>query len=169
MNFKIFSITVLCCVSFLGNANNFYPEKLAQKMVRIVLKDKNITLKEKIEVPQDNVNGKRSYVIYSFLKNENKEKFFAIFTQAVGRYDPFDYVVITSNKFAVVKVRVLKYRSEHGGEIASKKWLKQFENYTSGALRYKKEISALSGATISAGSIVDDIPKVLEILKRSCE
>jgi len=70
--------------------------------------------------------------------------------------------------FAVEKIKVLKYRSEHGGEIASKKWLEQFENYSKGELRYKKEISALSGATISANSIVEDIPKVLKILKISC-
>ena len=89
-------------------------------------------------------------------------------TQAKGRYDYFDYLVVVSNHFEVQRVSILKYRSEYGGEIASKKWLRQFENYASGELRYKKEISALSGATISANSLVEDIPKVLKILKYSC-
>ena len=66
------------------------------------------------------------------------------------------------------KIRILKYRSEHGGEIKSRKWLSQFENYTAEKpIRYKKEISALSGATLSATGLVDDVPKVLTILQES--
>lgn len=85
----------------------------------------------------------------------------------MGRFDLFDYLLVTSEDFTIKKVKILKYRSEHGGEIASKKWLAQFENYSSGGLQYGRDISSLSGATISGSSLVNDIPKALNILKNS--
>lgn len=148
-------------------AADFYDEKQALKMVKTALKEKEIILLEKVDV--SNLFEKTEpVVIYRFSRAKGND-FCAIFTQAKGRYEMFDYLVIVNHEFAIEKISILKYRSEHGGEIASKKWLKQFENYSSGELRYKKEISALSGATISANSIVADILKVLKILKSNCD
>ena len=166
MSVKIITLLILIPFSFIVSANDFYPEKLAIKSVKSILKNKNISLIEKVEVLEN--SKKESLTIYRFVNHENNKKFFALFTQAEGRYDRFDYLIIINSDLVIQKVDVLKYRSQHGGEIASKKWLRQFENYSSGELRYKKEISALSGATISANSIVDDVPKVLKILKLSC-
>ncbi|NQU54954.1 MAG: FMN-binding protein [Bacteroidetes bacterium] len=167
MKILIFSIVFLLLTgSFQSSADDFYPEMLALKMVKIALKEKDISLVGKIETAASNV--KTNPVEIYRISRTNGEDFYAVFTQAQGRYEMFDYLVAVNLDFTIEKIRVLKYRSEHGGEIASKKWLSQFENYASGELRYKKEISALSGATISAGSIVADIPKVLKILKDSC-
>ncbi|MDX1285586.1 MAG: FMN-binding protein, partial [Draconibacterium sp.] len=129
-----------------------------------VLKDKNISMDQSIEI-EDSIDPERQLVVYRFNYTKNGELFYTVFTHSKGRYNPFDYILILSEDLTIRMVRILKYRSEFGGEIASKKWLRQFENYSSGELRYKKEISALSGATISAKSIVDDIPKVLNILR----
>lgn len=167
MKTVIFSLVYfLLTVSFQSSASDFYPEKQALKMVKIALKEKGATLVEKMEIT-DGLGKTEPIVVYRFSRFEGND-FYAIFTQASGRYEKFDYLVAVTLKFTIEQVKVLKYRSEHGGEIASKKWLRQFENYSSGELRYKKEISALSGATISANSIVADVPKVLKILKTNC-
>jgi Na+-translocating ferredoxin:NAD+ oxidoreductase RnfG subunit len=166
MKTLIFSIVIVFAISANGFADDFYSEKLALKMVKIALKEKDITLVKEVNVTDG--FGKNEPVVVYLLSRADDSKFYAVFTQSQGRYEMFDYLLAVNDKFAIEKVRVLKYRSEHGGEIASRKWLTQFENYASGELRYKKEISALSGATISANSIVTDIPKVLKILKDSC-
>lgn len=150
-----------------GEVKDFYPEKQAVKMVKIALKEKDISFQEKLLATE--TLGKEEPVIIYKLKRNDGTNFYAVFTQASGRYDPFDYLLTVSENFIIEKVRVLKYRSEHGGEIASRKWLRQFENYSSGDLLYKKDISALSGATVSAGSITKDIPLVMKILKRNCK
>lgn len=160
-------IYFLLAVTLKVVAAEFYPEKQALRMVEIALKEKNILLVEKIDAV-DFFGKTEPVVIYRIGRIEGDD-FYAVFTQASGRYEKFDYLIAVNLKFAIEKVRVLKYRSEHGGEIASRKWLGQFENYASGELRYKKEISALSGATISANSIVADVPKVLKILKSNCD
>ncbi len=159
-------LTLIFSITNRSISDDFYSEKKALKMVKNALKEKNINIVEIVDVKYS--SGKQEPVkIYRISKVE-ADDFYAVFTQAKGRYDFFDYLIIANLEFTIEKVKVLKYRSEHGGEIASKKWLMQFENYSSGNLRYKKEISALSGATISANSIVADIPKVLKILKSSC-
>ena len=159
-------VTLLLTITFQSNALEFYPEKQALRMVKIALKEKDVTLVEKVDV-SDFLGRTYPLVVYRFSKVVGDD-FYAVFTQAKGRYDMFDYLIAVNLEFAIKKIRVLKYRSEHGGEVASKKWLEQFENYSSGELRYKKEISALSGATISANSIVADVPKVLKILRNNC-
>ncbi|MCF6331960.1 MAG: FMN-binding protein [Draconibacterium sp.] len=167
MKILFFSIVPLLLIGGIqSSAEEFYPEKQALKMVKIALKEKDITLVEKVDVTD--FFGKTDIVVIYRIRRIGGDDFYAVFTQATGRYEKFDYLITVNLDFAIEKIRVLKYRSEHGGEIASKKWLEQFKNYSSGELRYKKEISALSGATISANSIVEDIPKVLKILKNSC-
>lgn len=150
--------------SFGTVTGEFYSEKEAARIVKSVLKDKDITVSEKWE--KDNLTGERTFlIVYKLEETGSAPTGYAVFTQAKGRYDMFDYLLILSKDFTVQKVNIVKYRSERGGEIASKKWLTQFENYSSGELRYGKDISALSGATISASSITSDIPVVIKMLK----
>lgn len=165
MRILIFLTALILNVSGIS-LNEFYPEKQALKMVQIALKEKDVEFVQKMVV-NERFDKTEPVEIYKFRKNDGVE-FYAVFTQSMGRYDYFDYLMAVSLEFEVEKIRVLKYRSEHGGEIKSKKWLEQFENYSTGELRYKKEISALSGATMSAKSIVADIPRVLKILINSC-
>ena len=168
MKTLVFSIGIVLFVAVFQNSSiEFYPEKQALKSVKSALKEKDVLLVEQLEVISD-VLKEEPMTIYCFEK-AGGEKIYAVFAQACGRHDNFDYLMIADVNYSIEKVKVLKYRSEHGGEIASKRWLRQFENYSSGELRYKKEISALSGATISANALVADIPKVLKILKESVE
>ena len=169
MFLKYFTVIVLVAFACLfANAAEFYPLTKAEKLVRSALKEKDIKIIGEVEVNEANSNN-RNIVIYRCSRNDGGDEFYAVFTHAKGRYDMFDYVLIANMEFVINKIKVVKYRSEHGGEIASKKWLQQFENYSSGDLYYEDQISALSGATISAMSITRDIPKTLKILKNSCK
>lgn len=168
MKVLIFSVlSLLLSATFKSSAEEFYPEQEALKMVKIALKEKDIALVKKVDVAD--FFEKTDFVVIYRISRIGGDDFYAVFAQAAGRYEKFDYMITVNLDFAIEKIRVLKYRSEHGGEITSKKWLQQFENYSSGELRYKKEISALSGATMSAKSLTADVPRVLKILKKSCE
>lgn len=81
----------------------------------------------------------------------------------------FDFIVLFSTDFTIKKSKVLIYREEHGKQIGSQRWLKQFiglsldDNPT-----YGENIDAISGATISASSMtkaVGDVLKSIKILK----
>jgi Na+-translocating ferredoxin:NAD+ oxidoreductase RnfG subunit len=85
-------------------------------------------------------------------------------TSAKGRYDHFDYAVFYSPELEVVGVKVTVYRSTHGAAICQKKWLGQFKGYAGGDLAIGKEIDAISGASISAQSMVDDMQRCFTLM-----
>ena len=93
---------------------------------------------------------------------------YVLTTSAMGRFDAFDYFIVYNEDFKVQSVRVVVYRSAHGSAICNKRWLRQFEGFGGETIVYGKDIQAVSGATISGGSIVEDIQrgsKVMEILR----
>jgi len=93
---------------------------------------------------------------------------YVLTTSAMGRFDAFDYFIIYNKELKVQSVRVVVYRSSHGSAICNKRWLKQFEGFGGETIVYGKDIQAVSGATISGGSIVEDVrraSKLMEILK----
>ena len=104
----------------------------------------------------------------------NEENFFKIYKdqlllgyyylgKAFGKADYFDFIVIFDKDLIVSKIKVLVYREGHGGEIASKRWLKQFKGKTRDEhLIYQKDIAAISGATISAKSMTKEVNKLLK-------
>jgi len=60
----------------------------------------------------------------------------------------------------------LIYREDYGGEIGSKRWLKQFiGKKPSDKLRYEEDIIAISGATISANSMTNAMNQFLQNLE----
>jgi len=80
-------------------------------------------------------------------------------TSAMGRYDYFDYSIIYSEDLAVMAVLVTTYRSSHGAGICSKGWLKQFRGYQGEEISLGKDIDSISGATLSATSMVEDMKR----------
>lgn len=165
MKLKFVLLYILAIALFEAQGKDFYPQNRAEKLVRMVLKDGTVSIINEIAI--ENAAVKELPLVVYECTREESGTFYAVLTQAKGRYDRFDYLLILNAAKSIERVRVLKYRSEHGGEIGSKKWLKQFENYSSGELRYKHEISAISGATLSAKSITNDIRLVMEIVLAS--
>ena len=77
--------------------------------------------------------------------------------------DDFDYVVIFDRGLIVKKIKILAYREDYGGEITSKRWLRQFAGLTGvDEIKYGTDIKAISGATISAVSMTDAVNDLLK-------
>ena len=76
----------------------------------------------------------------------------------------FDFLVLFDNDLIIIKSKVLIYREEYGGEIGSKRWLKQFvgKSATSPELKYNQNIIPISGATISVRSMTQAINDLLQ-------
>lgn len=106
----------------------------------------------------------------------NKEGFFKVssneaclgyyyYSQAPSKTAVFDYLVVLDQQLIVKKIKILVYREDHGGEIGSKRWLKQFyESTPSAKFSYGRDIKAISGATISAESMTDAVNALLQDL-----
>ena len=77
-----------------------------------------------------------------------------------SKYDNFDFMVLLDCDNKVKLVRVLVYRENYGGELGSKRWLKQFIGMT----EPKPFVSAISGATISVNSMKFSINNLIKSL-----
>lgn len=91
---------------------------------------------------------------------------YAYVAKAPSKTAQFDYLVLLDKDLIVKKSKVLIYREEYGGEIGSKRWLKQFIGKTTDdSLKYGGNIMAISGATISVRSMTNAINNLLQSLK----
>ena len=103
----------------------------------------------------------------NFFKINNKEQLlgYVYIAQAPSKTAQFDYVVLLDKELVILKAKVLIYREDYGGEIGSKRWLKQFIGKThSDELKYGDNIMAISGATISVRSMTTAMNNLLQSL-----
>jgi Na+-translocating ferredoxin:NAD+ oxidoreductase RnfG subunit len=89
-----------------------------------------------------------------------------ILSDAPGRFDRFDLMVIADTLGTVKLIRILKYRSEFGSEITNKKWLQQFYTQGTGPFILRKNVDAVSGATYSSQGLVDEINAIRALIRK---
>ena len=100
------------------------------------------------------------------IKVDRKLLGYAYVSKAPSKTDEFDYLVLLDKNLTVLKAKVLIYREDYGGEIGSKRWLKQFIGKTQNdQLKYQEDIVAISGATISVRSITSAMDNLMQSLK----
>lgn len=150
------------------------PKQFVKKIDKEILNVFEISTysKEIVDIKEDirpslpmTFNNDNFYKIFS--KEELIGYFY--FGKAFGKADDFDFVVIFDEDLIIKKIKVLAYREDYGGEIGSKRWLKQFIGFgKEDSVLYSKDIKGISGATISAKSMtiaINDLLKSLEILQ----
>jgi len=161
---KFFYISILVFISSsFTNSNKI--EALIEKEVKNVFEV--TTYKKELLVIPTAVNETLPQKISdaNFYKIYNNQKLlgYYYFGQAYGKADYFDFIVIFDTDLIVSKVKILVYREDHGAEVGSKRWLNQFKGKVKGEnLTYQKDIAAISGATISAKSMTNEINKLLK-------
>jgi hypothetical protein len=70
--------------------------------------------------------------------------------KAKSKFDLFDFMVVFDTEGSIIRPSVLIYREDYGGEICSKRWLKQFIGLDSDSdMRLGHEVQNISGATMS--------------------
>lgn len=96
---------------------------------------------------------------------------YAFVDQAPSKTAKFDYLVVFDKDLIVKHSKVLIYREEYGGEIGSKRWLKQFLGMTSSdRVDHETNIDGIAGATISVRSMtnaMDDLLQTIGLLQEN--
>ena len=148
------------------------PDKIMKKADKVIAKYYEIEnfSKEIIEV-SDEINALTS-------SEFGKSNFFTIHSEknligygyigsAASKTANFDYLVLFDSDLIIIKSKVLIYREEYGGEIGSKRWLKQFngKSLASDEIIYGDNIVPISGATISVRSMTNSMNDLLKSIK----
>lgn len=126
---------------------------------------------EGVVVPQE-LQGKlpSDVTVLNFLKIQHAGNLlgYVYLDQAPSKTAEFDYLVIFDKELKIARTKVLVYREEYGGEIGSRRWLRQFTGKSKAS--ELNHIAAISGATISVRSMkkaVKDILASVEILQKN--
>lgn len=107
-----------------------------------------------IEINPQNSNGMISGELHTVVNLESELLGYLIFNTAPSKVDFFTYLTVFSTEGSIIQVSILEYRENYGGEIASKRFLKQYigkkaEHNT----KFSDKIAGISGATLSVNSL----------------
>ena len=164
-------ICVLICCALISFAF-MTPNRAEKKANKVISKfyetedfiKKNITFSEEIQqqLQSDFSQGN----LFEIIENETFLGY-GYMGNAKSKTATFDYLVLFDSDLIITKSTVLIYREEYGGEISSKRWLKQFigKNTTS-ELIYNDNIIPISGATISVKSMTNAVNDLLKSISK---
>ena len=76
--------------------------------------------------------------------------------KADDTYEVFEYIIIYDESMNILKIDISDYGGEYGYEICRAKWLRQFNGKSSG-FALEENIDGISGATVSATYLIDDV------------
>jgi len=137
------------------NLAKLWPEQIVTKKAVNLLSDKKKLLSFKL---YDNT-------VYKVLSNGQLVSY-AYLSKGFGKMNEFDYMIVFNKDLSILKVKILVYREEQGGEIGSSRWLKQFRGKSDPKnLKFGHDIQNISGATLSARSLTEDAKKVIRRMK----
>ncbi len=159
-------------VSAIG-AYSYLPDYLTKKMDRHLKKVFGDELIHREAMLPDSLNINHQLFEIS---NEDSIVGYSIISRALGcrlggcdkpsndsiGFEQFFYMTAFDAQKQVKKVRVLEYTSDHGYQVASKGWLRQFEGKDT--FEIGKNIDGISGATISAKSITSGVNQQVKII-----
>ena len=166
MKSLIYLLALFCLSSFTEIPKQH--EKKIHKEVLTVFEIESFE-KELVEIPSETkAQLSEEFNCNSFyrIKSGEEELGYFYFGKAPSKADDFDFVILFDPEFIIKKVKILTYREDYGGEISSKRWLRQFSGLSSESIvAYGDEIKGISGATISAVSMTNAVNDILENIK----
>ena len=113
---------------------------------------------KKIEISSgENVRGNTLIAWVSPKKN------IVFVDQALGKHEFVTYVVGINSAKKVQGIEILEYRETYGYQVRGDEWRKQFVGKTSASpLRLTKDITNISGATLSSSHITGGVRRILQ-------
>lgn len=127
--------------------------------------DFNLKAVEVTEAVNKDLPSKISGSNFFMIEHSGSQLGYVYLDKAPSKTAEFDYMVIFDSSLEIIHSKVLVYREEYGGEIGSKRWLKQFLGKTAGdRVCTKTNIDAISGATISVRSMTHSMDKLLQTI-----
>ena len=106
----------------------------------------------------------RDQIYYWTIKIDDKTHY-ALMDNTIGKTMPITFLIIFNENKEVIHSSIIKYREGYGGEISGRNWLAQFIGMQQDSLyKHGKEISGITGATLSVKSFTKGISKLSLLL-----
>lgn len=89
-----------------------------------------------------------------------KETAYLLLADGKGRTEPFRFYALLKADGSVLRVQVFEYNSTHGIQVTSTGWLNKLRVNANESLEYGRNVDAITGATISARSLISTLEEV---------
>lgn len=120
-----------------------------------------------VDLPKGSESKKvkaKTKIDFHFSVKDGKKIRVAMFDTQPGKWGPVEFVIALSPKGKVKKVKVMSYSEKRGRPVARAGFLRQFEGKTSkNKFIIGKDITGISGATISVKSVAFAVKKAIVI------
>ena len=139
-------------------------KKKVEKEIKKTFDVKDFTLNQLIidDITKQKLSKRINTTNFFIIESNTKILGYAYVDKAPSKTDEFDYLILLNKDLIIAKTKILVYREDYGGEIGSKRWLKQFiGKKATDNLQYEKDIIPISGATISALSMTNAVNSFL--------
>ena len=155
----------LCLLTTIGFGQE--PNASLVKKMRKVVAQSFSEGQLQLEPVSDQLNYTNGH-LYPILTTGQELLGYAFLGYAPSKTDTFDYLVVFDSEFIIKNIKVLVYREDYGGEIGSKRWLRQFIGKDPQTrFEYGQNIAAISGATISVQSMTRAVNSLLSNIHQS--
>lgn len=130
--------------------------------VKLIFVKYQIPQQDKIRIENDfQQRFFKDYVYLWKVYDGEKQIATAILDNVYGKSLPITFLVIFDLEGKIIDTEIVRYREQYGGAVQEKKWLKQFTGKSfDSQFKVGKDVSSISGATISAKSIAVGIKKL---------
>jgi Na+-translocating ferredoxin:NAD+ oxidoreductase RnfG subunit len=174
---RYIGIIILALVTTTAVATfSYLPDYLTKKMNKHIAKTFGKSVQYE-EIPVADAQAINHQIFK--LSNADTLSGYSIITRALGcriggcekptndtvSFEQFYFLTAFDKQKNIKCVRVLEYTSNHGYQIASKGWLRQFEEGDS--FTVGKNIDGISGATISVKSITKGVNEQIDIINNN--
>ena len=158
---------MLVFVLFLfGNWTFYAPDRILDRALRIVEKKHGATGFENLPIEPGLPDYSVTDRVYKVLGQLDSLEGFLVVSSAMGRFDPFDFMILFNRELEINDIRILAYSSDFGGGISSKGWLSQFVVRPSpDSFHYGINIDGVSGGTLSSKSLILEVNRISRLMK----
>lgn len=164
---RFYGLSIVLCFLLMGYGLPKNIEKKVHKELEKVFLETGIQLNAikvgdalNAKLPKK-LNGDNFFKVYK----DSTDLGYVFVDKAPSKTAQFDYMVVFNAELKIVHTKVLVYREEYGGEIGSKRWLKQFLGKTAGdRVDHERNIDGIAGATISVRSMTSAMDQILQTI-----
>lgn len=155
LTYKFAPLAMILFMAF-GYSRNISPahQKKMNKEIAILWPDSDVQMDEILlnEIQKEQASRIGIEKVYALSKNEEALGYL-VYLFVPSKLDYFDIGLIYDEEARIKSMKVLAYREDHGGEVGSKRWLKQFIGLgEKDPISLNEDIQGISGATISCES-----------------
>lgn len=130
----------------------------------IVLTDSIAAISNSYFYALENPDKTKKYIVGLTIANGCKIGGCNINAEKMDEFEVFYLYSLYNRQGHLIDLKILDYQSDHGYEITSKWWLKQFVKHQESVYEYSKNIDAISGATTSVRSTIKEMNRNKQII-----